>query len=72
MKKKYKLVVHTDQYSGNFECEMCAFITGDDSERSRGRKYVQLRIPAAAAPVDVDRAVVRVAEADVADVVAEH
>lgn len=41
MKKKYKLVVHTDQYSGNFECEMCAFITGDDSERSRGRKYVQ-------------------------------
>ena len=40
MSKLFKLVVDTEQYSGNFEREMCAYITGQVGECGVGDNWV--------------------------------
>ena len=40
MKKEYALVIRTDSYAGNFEREMCAYVTGHVGECEVGKKYV--------------------------------
>lgn len=42
MSKLFKLVVDTEQYSGNFEREMCAYITGQVGECSVGEDWVEM------------------------------
>lgn len=41
MSKLFKLVVDTAQYSGNFEREMCAYITGQFGECGVGEEWVK-------------------------------
>lgn len=41
MSKVFKIVIDTEQYSGNFEREMCAYITGQIGECSVGNDWVR-------------------------------
>ncbi len=34
--KNYKLLIKTNQYTGNFECELCAYVFGDYNTRTQG------------------------------------
>jgi hypothetical protein len=38
----YKFIIDTDQYSGNFEREMCAYLTGQIGECGVGCEYAEL------------------------------
>lgn len=38
----YKFIIDTDQYSGNFEREMCAYLTGQIGECGVGSEYAEL------------------------------
>lgn len=41
MNKEYQLIVKTNSYAGNFEREMCAFMTGQvGQEDNTGQEYV--------------------------------
>lgn len=40
MSKLFKIVIDTEQYAGNFEREMCAYITGQIGECSVGDNWV--------------------------------
>lgn len=39
-KKEYSLIIDTDSYAGNFERELCAYLTGHIGECGVGSKYV--------------------------------
>lgn len=38
----YKFIIDTDQYSGNFEREMCAYLTGRIGECGVGKDFVEI------------------------------
>ena len=38
--KEYKVIIQTNKYAGNFEREMCAFITGHIGECEVGKKFM--------------------------------
>jgi hypothetical protein len=40
--KKYVYVIDTDQYAGNFEREMCAYITGITGDCEVGSEFAEL------------------------------
>lgn len=40
--KEYKLVINTDSYAGNFEREMCAYVTGEVGECEVGSDQAAL------------------------------
>jgi hypothetical protein len=42
MSKLFKIVIDTEQYAGNFEREMCAYITGQTGECSVGDDWARL------------------------------
>lgn len=44
MKKEYALVIRTDSYAGNFEREMCAYVTGNIGEFEVSKKYIDSSI----------------------------
>ena len=44
MNKEYALIIRTDSYAGNFEREMCAYVTGHIGECGTGKEYVDLEI----------------------------
>lgn len=43
MRQEYGFIIDTDQYSGNFEREMCAYLTGCVGGCDVGKEYVNLR-----------------------------
>src|SRR6187397_1215283 len=42
--KEYQLIVKTNSYAGNFEREMCAFMTGQIGECGVGSEFVEKEI----------------------------
>lgn len=44
MKKEYALIIRTDSYAGNFEREMCAYVTGNIGEFEVSKKYIDSAI----------------------------
>jgi len=38
----YKFIIDTDQYAGNFEREMCAYLTGTVGECGVGDEFAEL------------------------------
>jgi hypothetical protein len=40
MKKEYSIIIDTNQYTGNFERELCAFVTGQIGDCKVGEKFI--------------------------------
>jgi hypothetical protein len=45
MSKEYKIIIDTEQYSGNFEREMCAYVTGIFGECEVGQDLAKFYSP---------------------------